>query len=364
MHIAFFTSSLPEPNRKPGGVDVHVERLAQRLAARGHRLDLYTFSPPVGDRAYNHIQLWPVGLRYSKVARSTLLPLLLNRLRPTADVLHLHGDDWFYVHRTLPTVRTFYGSALMEAIHATRLRRRVYCSTVFLLEILASRLATASYDIAPGQGRIYRTIGTLPPAVEPPYAALPRATRPTILFIGTWEGRKRGRMLAEIFSREVLPRIPAARLVMVSDHVEPAAGIEHVPRPSNKQLAALLSEAWVMCLPSSYEGFGIPYAEAMAAGTPVVATPNVGSRYVLDDGRAGVICSEQELGTVLIQVLTDEPLRAALARRGAERVSEFAWERVLCSHEAAYEKALTVGTPPPRPRSFPTVWTIKERGRR
>src|SRR6478736_2004498 len=41
---------------------------------------------------------------------------------------------------------------------------------------------------------------------------------------------------------------------------------------------------------------GIPYAEAMALETPAVATPNVGARYVLNDGRAGVLVELQELG--------------------------------------------------------------------
>lgn len=345
MHIAFYTSSLPEPDRKPGGVDAHVQRLAERLVARGHRLDLYTFSPPREGSTYNHIQLEPRGLRYSNLARTTLLSGLLNRLRPGADVLHLHGDDWFYLRRSLPTVRTFYGSALMEALHAERLRRRVYCGVVFALEIVASRLATASYDIAPGTGRIYRTVGTLPPAVEPRSTTLPRSKRPTILFVGTWGGRKRGRMLAEVFSREVLPRIPSARLVMVSDRVEPSPGIEHVPRPSDRRVAELMAEAWLMCLPSSYEGFGIPYAEAMAAGTPVVATPNVGARYVLDDGRAGLICPDDELGATLVRVLCDASLRDELGRRGRARASEFAWDRVLQLHERAYEHARQLRRP-------------------
>ena len=123
---------------------------------------------------------------------------------------------------------------------------------------------------------------------------------------------------------------------MVSDRAEPAAGIHHVVRPSDEQLATLMQEAWVMCLPSTYEGFGIPYIEAMAAGTAVVATPNVGARYVLDDGRAGVLSSDEDLGRALVRTLVDPDLRATLAERGRVRVREFAWERVLELHERAY----------------------------
>jgi phosphatidylinositol alpha-mannosyltransferase len=340
MRIAFFSTSLPEPHRKPGGVDVHVQRLADRLAARGHQVDLYTFSPQIRESRYRHMQLRPESIRYRKLARLTIVPILLNRLTPRSDVLHLHGDDWFFVRRGLPTVRTFYGSALWEARSAQRLRRRVGSGLTFPLEILASRLATSSYDIAPGTGRAFSTRGTLPPAIDLPSSDRPRAQRPTILFIGTWTGRKRGSLLADVFAREVLRAVPDARLVMVSDHADPAAGVEHVVRPSEEQIMALMQEAWVMCLPSTYEGFGIPYIEAMAAGTAVVATPNVGAQYVLDGGHAGIITRDDGLGNALVRSLGDPALREELAERGRLRIREFAWDRVLDLHERAYEDAI------------------------
>lgn len=339
MHIAFFSTSLPEPHRKPGGVDIHVQRLADRLAARGHRVDLYTFSPGLREAQYRHIQLQPEGLRYRKIGRMIAVPLLLNRVSPRADVLHLHGDDWFFVRRRLPTVRTFHGSALWEARSAERLRRRLGCSATFALEVVASRLATASYDVAPGSGRAFSTRGTLPLGIDTAPVRAQRADRPTILFVGTWTGRKRGRFLAEVFAREVLPAVPDARLVMVSDHAEPSARLEHVVRPSDEEITALMQEAWVMCLPSTYEGFGIPYIEAMAAGAAVVATPNPGARYVLDAGRAGVLSTDEDLGKALVRVLLDSKLRTSLAERGTVRVREFAWERVLALHERAYTDA-------------------------
>ena len=77
-------------------------------------------------------------------------------------------------------------------------------------------------------------------------------------------------------------------------------GVEVLGRLDDEALAEAYRRAWVFCLPSDYEGFGIPYAEALASGTPVVATPNVGARYVLDDGRAGVIVDLPELGRALV----------------------------------------------------------------
>jgi glycosyltransferase involved in cell wall biosynthesis len=96
----------------------------------------------------------------------------------------------------------------------------------------------------------------------------------------------------------------------------------------------------VFCLPSSYEGFGIPYAEAMAAGTPVLATPNPGSRYVTDEGRAGVLADDDDLGPALLRLLTDEGARARYAGLGRERAHSFTLEAVTSAYEALYRDVI------------------------
>ncbi|MEI5579328.1 glycosyltransferase, partial [Streptomyces brasiliscabiei] len=84
------------------------------------------------------------------------------------------------------------------------------------------------------------------------------------------------------FQREVLPHIPDARLEMVCRDAppDPGPGVEVLGALNDEELVAAYQRAWVFCLPSDYEGFGIPYAEAMACGVPVVATENPGARYV------------------------------------------------------------------------------------
>jgi glycosyltransferase involved in cell wall biosynthesis len=282
-------------------------------------------------------------------------PAKLNALDTTGiDVLHLHGDDWFYVRRRVPTVRTFHGSALFEARTATRARRRASQYVTYGLELSASRLATRSYGVIPGDGPGYATCGHLPLAFEAVYAAreIDRASAPTVLFVGTWNGRKRGRFLQEAFIRHVRPRVPDARLVMVSDHCDHAPGVHWAVRPSDDELAELYREAWVFCLPSSYEGFGQPYLEAMAHGTPVIATSNPGSRFVLDRGRYGILAGDDELGDRLATLLTDEPARIELANAGRRRAAEFGWDQLLDRHERAYLGAIEAfrSSPlPPRP---------------
>lgn len=340
MRIAMFHSDLPRPGRKPGGVSVYVHRLSEALVQRGHDVTVMTFSEPAS-AAYKVVRLRPHFVEGSRIARKYAAPWLLNTMSFAGfDVAHFHGDDWFYLRRKLPTIRTFHGSALREAQHATSWRRRIDERIVFPLEILASKLATASYAVGPDEQAIYHARGLLTIGVDPVPDPERRAPKPTVLFIGTWHGRKRGELLYDIFRRQVLARVADAELWMVSDQCPQSEGVRWIDAPSDEQLGGLLSSAWLFCLPSAYEGFGIPYLEAMAHGTPVVATPNPGSTEVLDHGRYGVLVADEQLGQTLVTLLEDAEARASLAASGRRRVGEYSWDRCCQSHEEAYAEAI------------------------
>jgi len=342
LRIAMFHSTLPETGRKVGGVEVFVHRLANRLVDRGHEVTMVTFGTRPADARYGLVSAGPAWCAATRAARLSLGPIALNRLcLGDCQVLHLHGDDWFMLRRTLATVRTFYGSALFEARTATSHRRQLVQAAVYPLEVIASRLATLSYDIGSELPRGYRINGSLALAVgdSRPPCVNARTRHPTVLFVGTWEGRKRGAFLADCFAREVLPRHPDATLLMVSDRCVEQPGIEWARFPSDEELVVLYESAWLFCSASTYEGFGMPYLEAMTHGLPVVATPNRGAEMVLRGG-AGALVSDAELGRTLAALLDDTDERSRLAAAGSARAKRFSWARVLSEHEAAYEQAM------------------------
>lgn len=365
MRIGIFSSSLPEPTRKPGGVDVFVDRLADGLSTCGHDVTVLSFTPAQPDARYRRVELSPASYAHRKLARMTVVPLKLNGFRTSGlDVLHLHGDDWFFMSRDVPTVRTFHGSALHEARTATSWKRRGGQLATFGLEVVASRLATRSYMGAPDQGRPYKPIGVLPYAVDvPTTVSMGRTGNPIVLFVGAWAGRKRGQLLYEIFQREVLPRVPTAELHMVSDSCPGGPNVIWWERPSEEQLSALYRRAWAFCLPSSYEGFGLPYAEAMAAGTPVVATSNPGAEHVLDGGRAGLIVPDGLIGQTIVNLLQDEALRLRLATVGRARVQRFSWAVALAAHEEAYAQAISEWRGERTRRRVTTLFSAPRAGR-
>ncbi|MFI6284111.1 glycogen synthase [Streptomyces sp. NPDC051018] len=110
---------------------------------------------------------------------------------------------------------------------------------------------------------------------------------------------------------------------------------ETLPRP---QIIQLLTHAAVFVCPSVYEPLGIVNLEAMACGTPVVASAVGGIPEVVDDGRTGLLVPyddrhpesfESALAQAVNRVLDDPPEAARMGAAGRQRaVREFGWEQV------------------------------------
>ena len=103
----------------------------------------------------------------------------------------------------------------------------------------------------------------------------------------------------------------------------------------------MYARAWVFCLPSSYEGFGIPYAEAMSAGLPVVSTRNPGSRYVTDEGRSGLLVDDDRVGPELRDLLLDDSRRTEYEKAGRVRAELFSLDNVVSSYEQLYREVIS-----------------------
>lgn len=174
--------------------------------------------------------------------------------------------------------------------------------------------------------------------------------RDYVIHVGTLQPRKNLPRLLDAF--EVLPRYlpttrPVPQLVLVGKRgwladpiVARAEAMEervrllgHVAR---EDLPALLSGARALVMPSLYEGFGFPVLEAMACGTPVVAS-NVSSLPEVA-GEAALLVDPHDteaLTEALVRVLTDVELRQSLRQRGLQRARQFTWR-------AAAEETLRV----------------------
>lgn len=343
MRITLFHTTLPEGGRKPGGVETAVHRLANALVQSGDEVTVYSLSPCPEEALYRHRMLFAGSpfLRTNSFGRLMVLPALLNFTSfDEAEVVHFHGDDWFYLRRSKPTLRTLHGSALREAQSAQSWPRRLSQYAVYPLEQLSARLCRIPLAVGRDAARIYRTGNIVDNGVDPRvFYPGTKTTYPSVLFVGTWNGRKRGQFLFDLFIRQVLPRVPEARLQMVSDYCPEHPAVIAERFPSDERLAQSFRESWVFAYPSAYEGFGIAYLEALASGTPVLTSFNEGAQYVLDGGKYGVIANDDAFPKKLIELLTSPVVRKSLETAGLERTRRFSWENIAAQHREFYAKA-------------------------
>nr|WP_202477528.1 glycosyltransferase [Streptomyces sp. SID5470] len=130
--------------------------------------------------------------------------------------------------------------------------------------------------------------------------------------------------------------------------------VDFVKGISDAELVDLVRSAEVACVPSLYEGFSLPAAEAMATGTPLVAT--TGGAIPEVAGRDGETClavppgDSGALAVALSRLLGDPDLRARLGAAGRERVlARFTWARAAEGTVTRYREAMadaTTGTTP------------------
>lgn len=91
------------------------------------------------------------------------------------------------------------------------------------------------------------------------------------------------------------------------------------------------SSADVCVLPSFYESFGLVSLEAMACGTPMIASRVGGLPFVIEDGKTGFLVPVGDstiLAEKIAQLLTDSRLRSAFATKAVEMAGNFGWDHV------------------------------------
>jgi glycosyltransferase involved in cell wall biosynthesis len=115
-------------------------------------------------------------------------------------------------------------------------------------------------------------------------------------------------------------------------------------RVSNEELIRLYRRAALVVVPSRYEGFGLPAVEAMACGTPVVATQAGALPEVMRSAGGGVLVKRDDpaaLAKGIASLLEQPAARAELGERGRRGVAAvYAWPRVAQATAAVYAEAI------------------------
>ncbi|HEX7313448.1 MAG TPA: glycosyltransferase family 4 protein [Pyrinomonadaceae bacterium] len=342
MRLAVFSYWLPVPGRKRGGIERLAHDLADGLARRGHEVTVWSYDPRPGRAAYAVRPLPCERFVTSWLGRRLTMGYLGNLLAVAprygdADAILTIGDSLLLPLLGKPVVRVMAGSALGEALSARSPLRFLHQLGVYAQELASAATQRNCVGISHGTRRYNPLVRHVIPLGSDLGAFFPdgacKSPEPSVLFVGALGGRKRGRLLVEWFTQHVRARHPDATLAVVGERGAAAAGVSYHVGVEDAELAAMYRRAWVYATPSTYEGFGLPYVEAMASGTPVIATPNAGSREVLGGGRFGELVEDERFGARLAELLSDRARREELAARGLERAEGYGLSKMIDRYE-------------------------------
>ncbi|GAC1445380.1 MAG: glycosyltransferase family 4 protein [Mycobacteriales bacterium] len=355
----------------PGGVQAHVRDLANSLLRLGHEVSVLT---PVDepDEADLPSYVVPAGravpVPYNgSVARLAFGPLSLARTRRwlrdgNFDVLHIHEPTV----PSLSMLACFAASGPMVAtFHTATTRSRA-------LQVFGSALQpglekiTGRIAVSPAARRVVvEHLGgdavLIPNGVDVrrfdgarPLSAQPAV--PTVSFLGRIDEPRKGLVVLLEALPELVELVPEVRLLVAGpgDVEEVRVAIPASLR-GHVELLGLVSEADkpgvyasgdVYCAPNTHgESFGIVLIEAMATGTPVIASDLEAFRRVLEDGRAGVLVPVSDpasLAAALADLLGDPDRRKLLAEAGRETVEQYDWATVTARIVEVYETVVAV----------------------
>lgn len=317
-----------------GGVEVHVNEVAPRLADAGVEVSVLTADPggalPHADRIGRarllRFQAWPAKRDFS------VAPGLARAIRHGGwNLVHVQGYQSLtapLAMRAAAAAHIPYVVTLHSGSHSSRFRRALMPLQWSALRPLLARaallIAVSEFEAALFARRlsIARDRFVLIPNgsdLPPPRAASRPANGPLIASIGRLERYKGHHRVLAAFPR-LLERMPDARLRIagagpeaqrlmrtaarlgVADRVT----VEPVQSDDREAMSNLLSEAALVVLLSEYEAQGIVLYEALSVGTPVVVSNGSALRELVDRSLAAAVppgASEDEVAAAMIREL-------------------------------------------------------------
>lgn len=326
---------LPVPPPAYGGTEAVLDTLARGLSAAGHDVMLVT----TGDSTCPVERTWVYEEHRADAMGSVVVELrhLLHAYQAVdgADVVHDHTVAGpLYAERCAPrpVITTNHGPFTDEI-------RALYRSMNGRVPIVAISHHQAS------------TAGAVPIArvihhgLDETQYPVGDGTGGYLLFLGRMSPTKGAREAIDVARRAGMPLVIAAKMREQAERdyfdavIAPLLGadVTYVGEVGGATKLELLGEAAALVNPLSWdEPFGLCMIEAMACGTPVIATPRGAVPEIVDDGRTGFLCADADEMSAAVGRL--DTIDRAVCRAAVE--IRFTARRVVADHVRLYEDVL------------------------
>jgi glycosyltransferase involved in cell wall biosynthesis len=323
--------------RRRTGDETHVSNLLRELGrqATDVRLVALTRRP---DLVPDGVEPYALRARSQELRMAFGVPLALRRLRPAL----VHFQHVLPPLDRTPGVVTVHDLSFERDPSAMgRLDRLAFRTFVPRSVRRAVRVLTVSERTKRDLVELYRVdpgkVVVTPNGVDPAFAPGPGSgDGGYLLYVGAIHARKDPLAAADAAAAAGL------RLVVVGpeNDADLAAELRHRGAELRgyldvRELAEVYRRASVLILPSRYEGFGLPVLEAMASGTPVVASGDAALREVAGD--AALYANRDELGAAVVRA---PAARARLVAAGLDRARAFSWAEAARVTLGVYREAL------------------------
>jgi glycosyltransferase involved in cell wall biosynthesis len=236
------------------------------------------------------------------------------------DLIHLHVPD-----SSSPFKRAWYRCIVRPAVHRA-------AAVLTVSEFSHARIC--EWARVPDD-KVINVGNGISSAFTPSGPAHGCHERPYFLHVGAHRSHKNLPRTLRAFAeshlagpyRLICTGTPSAEVLETIDRHRLAAHICFLPAPDDETLAALYRGAVALVFPSLYEGFGLPVVEAMACGTPVIASAVASIPEIAGDAALLVDPHEvAEIADAFRRLAGSESLREALRRRGLERATRYSWD--------------------------------------
>jgi D-inositol-3-phosphate glycosyltransferase len=139
--------------------------------------------------------------------------------------------------------------------------------------------------------------------------------------------------------------VEMARLQKLCDDLSVGQLVVFLGKRDQDRLPYYYSAAELLVMPSHYESFGMVALEAMACGTPVIASEVGGLAYLVRDGETGFTVPDQEpelLSEKITWLLNDRELHRTMSERAVEYAQDYAWEKIAGQIVGVYRELVKV----------------------